>query len=73
MIKLLKSNKRPGLDGFTVTYYKQFATLLALLLVGAFNSLLDGHSVPLYTLMAIISILPKPHSDDSSWTNSPPP
>lgn len=39
------------------------------LLLGAFNSLLQGHSFQSDSLTAIVSILPKPHSDDTSWTN----
>lgn len=61
-IKTLKTNKRPGPDGFTAAYYKQFADFLTPLLVGALNSILKGHSFRPDSLSAIISMLPKPQT-----------
>lgn len=67
-IKTLKLGKRPGPDGLSVTYYKKFADLLSPLLERAYNSLLDGRSFRTKSITAI-SMIPKPHTDDSTWSN----
>lgn len=72
-IKALKPNKRPGPDGFSAAYYKNFSPILTPLLTKTFNALLLGHSFRTETLTSIISMLPKPKSDLSSWTNDLPP
>lgn len=68
-IKALKPHKRPGRDGFSALYYKKFPSILTPILTGAFNSLLAAHSFRTETLTSIISMLPKPKSDSTSWTN----
>lgn len=68
-IKYLKVNERPGPYGFSALYYKTFIDILSPVLANTFNSLLDNHSFRRETLTAIICILPKPHTDDSIWSN----
>lgn len=72
VIKALRPHKRSGLDGLSSTYHKKFAEILAPLLVNAFTSILDGHSFWTETLTAVISMLPQPHMDDTSWSNYKP-
>lgn len=68
-IKSLKPRKCPGIDGFSATCYKRFATLLSPLMVEAFNFLLTGHSFQTESLKASISIISKPNTDDTFWSN----
>lgn len=68
-IKDLKLNKRPGPDGYSALYYKTFSEILSPILTETFNKLLDGHSFQQETLMAIVCMLPKPLSDDTSCVN----
>lgn len=68
-IKSLKPCKCPGPDGFSVTYYKCFAALLIPFLIEAFNSLLKGHSLHAESLIAAISMIPKPNTNDITWSN----
>lgn len=69
VIKSLKSHKRPGIDGLSATYYKRFASLLSPLMVEAFNSLLKERNFCTESLTASISMIPKPNTDDTSWSN----
>lgn len=71
-IKALKPHKRPEPDVFSAAYYKQFVPILTPMLTRAFNSVLTGHSFRSETLISIISMLPNPKSDFSSWTNHRP-
>lgn len=68
-IKSLKLRKRPGPDGFSAAYYRQYAHSLTPVLTKAFNSILEGHSFRTETLTSIITMIPKPHSDSTSLTN----
>lgn len=68
-IKTLKLHKRPGSDDFPATYYKCFATFFYPLMVSTFNSLLDGNYFRTESLLASIAMIPKPHTDDTSWSN----
>lgn len=68
-IKTLKINKRPGPDGFTALYYRTFTDIISPMLVEAFNDLLNNKSFRQESLLAIICMIPKPHSDDSLCTN----
>lgn len=67
-IKSLKTHKRPGPDRFFATYFKRFSDFLAPVLVRAFNAILVGHTFCSEMLTAAISLLPKPQTDDSSWS-----
>lgn len=68
-IKSLKLNKHPGPDGLSALYYKKFASILAPVLTEALNSLLNRHTFRTEILTAIISMIPKPHSDETSCSN----
>lgn len=68
-IKVLKLNKRPGPKGFSALYYRLFSETLFPILVNAFNFLLKGQAFRQETLTVIICMLPKPHADDTTWTN----
>lgn len=68
-IKTLKPHKRPCPDGLLATYFKKFANTLAPLLWNAFNALLKQHSFGQDTLTAIISMIPKPNTDHTLWSN----
>lgn len=68
-IKTLKPHKRPGPDGLPSLYYKKFAAELAPLLTNAFNALLKQHSFGRDTLTALISMIPKPNTDNTIWSN----
>lgn len=68
-IKTLKPGNRPGQDEFSASYYKHFSPLLTPVLTRAFNSILEGHSFRTETLTSIITMIPKPKSDSTSWTN----
>ena len=63
------SNKRPGPEGFSALYYKKFSHVLTPMLTEAFNSLLNNQSFRSETLTAIITMIPKPQSDDSACAN----
>ena len=68
-IKSLKPNKCPGPDGFSALYYKKFSHVLTPMLTEAFNSLLNNQYFRSETLTAIITMIPKPQSDDSACAN----
>lgn len=50
---------------------KKYADLLAPMLAKAYNAILKGRAFSAETLMATISMLPKPQTDDS-WSNYQP-
>lgn len=66
-IKTFKPHKCPGPDGLSSSYFKKSATILAPLLTNTFNALLKQHSFGRDTLTAIISMIPKPNTDNSLW------
>ncbi|XP_068098327.1 potassium-transporting ATPase alpha chain 2-like [Hyperolius riggenbachi] len=68
-IKQLKLNKQPGPDGFKAIYYKKFSEVLAPKLTKAFNSILKGATFHTDSTSATISMLPKPNSNHSLWSN----
>lgn len=61
----MKTGKAPGPDGFTLSYYKMFAALLAPRFVSAFNSLRDGFNIPEVGLLAHVAVLPKEGKDSA--------
>lgn len=52
-----------------MAYYKKFSLLLTPLLTDALNYLFSGRSFHTESLMASISIIPKPNTDDTAWSN----
>lgn len=48
---------------------KRFTTQLSPLMANAFNSILEEYSFRTESLLASISMIPKPHTDDTSWSN----
>lgn len=68
-IKALKPRKRPGPYAFSPSYYKHFVPTLIPILTRALNSILNGHTFRTETLTSIITMIPKPRSDSTSWTN----
>ncbi|KAM9308203.1 uncharacterized protein PAF06_012368 [Gastrophryne carolinensis] len=65
----LKLNKRPGPDGFSAAYYKKFVNILAPKLTAHYNHIREGGSFSRESLMASISMIPKPETDTSIWSN----
>lgn len=68
-IKELKINKRPDPDGYSALYYRTFTKTLSPILAEAFNVILDGQSFRQESLTAIVCMLSKPLTDDTSCTN----
>lgn len=62
-LKSLKPGKAPGPDGYTLLYYKTFSEKLAPQFLAAFNSIRDGQTMPMETLMAHITVIPKEGKD----------
>ncbi|XP_053568437.1 uncharacterized protein LOC128658019 [Bombina bombina] len=60
-IKHLPSDKSPGPDGFTNSYYKEFKQILAPHLLKLFQALDDSHHLQREMLLAHISVIPKPN------------
>ncbi len=65
-IKSMKSGKSPGPDGFTVEFYKAFASLLAPILVNLYNDSLKVGFLPPTLSDASISLLLKKDKDPTS-------
>lgn len=63
IIKSLKTSTAPGPDGFTTSYYKKFAIILAPRLVKLSNHILMGGQFPEEMLLANLSLIPKPSKD----------
>ncbi|KAM9324831.1 disintegrin and metalloproteinase domain-containing protein 12 [Gastrophryne carolinensis] len=68
-ITSLKVGKQPGPDGFSTVYYKKFSQILAPHLTTAFNALREGAVWSADSLTAAVSMIPKPNTDDSLWSN----
>lgn len=68
-IKSLKPRKRLGPYALPSLYYKKFAPELAPLLTNTFNAILRQHSFGRDTLTALISMIPKPNTDTTLWSN----
>lgn len=58
-----KSGKATGLDGLTVNYYKTFRDALFLYFKRGYNSTSPEHGLPVGTLRAHITIIPKLDKD----------
>lgn len=58
-IKETSTGKASGPDGFTLSYYKQFLSLLAPRFLKAFNSLSQPSSICPTTLSAYVTVIPK--------------
>lgn len=66
VIKNLKSHSAPDLDGFSLTYYKDFSTTHAPFMARFFNALRQGGQLDSSIITAYITVLPKPGKDPSS-------
>lgn len=69
VIQNLKSRSAPGLDGFSVTYYKTFANVLSPYLPRFFKALRWGAPLDTFLNSAYISVIRKPGKDTSSLSN----
>lgn len=68
-IKSTRPNKPPGHNGLSMAYYTTFTELLVPLLTNTLNSLLEHQSFWTETLIAIVTMLPKPCSNVTTWLN----
>ena len=70
-IKMLKPHKAPGPgpDGYTTAYYRAFASCLAPRFIKAFNYILEGRPIPIDTLRAHITVIPKEGKDHAHFMN----
>ena len=68
-IKSLKSNKAPGLAGFTGAFYKTFASLLTPHLTNLFNSFGELGAVTSSMLEALLTLIPKPGKDPKDFAS----
>lgn len=62
-IAATQPEKAPGMDSFTLSYYRTFQTTLTPHFLEAFNAITDGHSTRSKLLSANISVIPKPGKD----------
>ncbi|XP_066430931.1 LOW QUALITY PROTEIN: probable E3 ubiquitin-protein ligase HERC6 [Eleutherodactylus coqui] len=69
IIKDLKVGKCLGPDGFTARFYKIFREEISPLIIRAFNAVDRGCPFPMQSLMAHISVIPKPGKDASVCGN----
>uniref|UniRef100_G1KY48 Reverse transcriptase domain-containing protein n=1 Tax=Anolis carolinensis TaxID=28377 RepID=G1KY48_ANOCA len=68
-IKKLPSNKAPGPDGFSMSYYKIFQEILITPLQKVMNSILEGGKVPQTWTNANIVVIPKDKADNTQVRN----
>uniref|UniRef100_A0A803TP05 Reverse transcriptase domain-containing protein n=1 Tax=Anolis carolinensis TaxID=28377 RepID=A0A803TP05_ANOCA len=68
-IKRLPSNKAPGPDGLTTTYYKIFQDILKIPLQKVMNRILEGARVPQTWENANIVLIPKKNTENSKVAN----
>ena len=59
VLKTMKHNKTPGLDGFPVEFYKMFWKDLQIFTLRAFNESYQEGTLPLSLRQTVISCLPK--------------
>lgn len=64
-----KPKKVPGLDGFTLAYYKSFLETLSVPLATALNYITEGKPFPMDSLRAYISLIPKEGKDPLRFGN----
>uniref|UniRef100_A0A803TKB6 Reverse transcriptase domain-containing protein n=1 Tax=Anolis carolinensis TaxID=28377 RepID=A0A803TKB6_ANOCA len=68
-IQRLPSNKAPGPDGLTSTYYKTFHDILCSPLQRVMNSILEGGNVPQTWEKANIVLIPQKNTDNVKVSN----
>ncbi|XP_040178291.1 uncharacterized protein LOC120910599, partial [Rana temporaria] len=68
-LKLLKTGKAPGPDGFTLFYYRTYAEKLMPRFLKAYNAIREGQGIPEEALMAHIAVIPKEGKDLTLCSN----
>uniref|UniRef100_A0A8C5N182 Reverse transcriptase domain-containing protein n=1 Tax=Leptobrachium leishanense TaxID=445787 RepID=A0A8C5N182_9ANUR len=68
-LKTTKNGKSPGPDGLPIEYYKMCNTELLPALLNLFNAIRDGVPLHPHSLMATISLIPKPEKDHTCCEN----
>ena len=63
VIKLLPTNKSPGLDGFIGEFYQIFREELTAILLKLFQNIAEGGTHPNSCYKASITLIPKPDKD----------
>ena len=64
VVKKMKGNKSPGLDGITIEFYQLFWPLLGNLLVEVFNESHEGGKLPESQRKSVISLIHKKDRED---------
>lgn len=59
----MKNGNAPGPDGFTLSYYKMFAVILAPRFVSAYISLTEGYNLPDVSILAHVTVIPEEGKD----------